>query len=162
MSEVFMGQLRSRSIPRTGGHAFAREDGQIIVRGAVAQVIQRPTGYRRLWLPVRRWTYVHVAVCEAWHGPQPAPGHQVDHEDRDRTNNRPENLSWVTPHYNYSRRKLMRGPDHPFARFDAPTVRAIRKLAEEGTGHRRIARAYGVHHSTISNLVHRRTYTEIV
>lgn len=48
----------------------------------------------------RKHYYVHILVCTAFHGPRPSPKHQVDHINRDRWDNRPENLRWVTPHEN--------------------------------------------------------------
>lgn len=44
--------------------------------------------------------WFHILVCTAFHGPRPSPRHQVDHINRDRFDNRPENLRWVTPHEN--------------------------------------------------------------
>lgn len=38
---------------------------------------------------------VHRLICEAFHGPCPA-GKEVDHRNRIRDDNRPENLHWVT------------------------------------------------------------------
>jgi len=49
----------------------------------------------------RRYMYVssipvHRIVATAFHGPQPAKDHVVDHIDTNQRNNRPENLRWVT------------------------------------------------------------------
>lgn len=38
---------------------------------------------------------VHFLVCQAFHGPRP-DGFEVNHKDGDRTNNRVDNLEWVT------------------------------------------------------------------
>lgn len=50
------------------------------------------TGYMLLASTIR----VHQVVCTAFHGPAPEPNLVVDHKDTNRSNNRPENLSWVT------------------------------------------------------------------
>ena len=40
---------------------------------------------------------VHILVCEAFHGPKPSGKNlSVDHEDRNRSNNRADNLRWAT------------------------------------------------------------------
>lgn len=39
---------------------------------------------------------VHRIVATAFHGPEPSKSHVVDHKDRNRQNNRPDNLRWVT------------------------------------------------------------------
>lgn len=44
--------------------------------------------------------WFHILVCTAFHGPRPSPKHQVDHINRNRFDNRPENLRWVTPREN--------------------------------------------------------------
>lgn len=45
----------------------------------------------------RLTVHIHVAVCTAFHGPKPTPRHQVAHLNGDPTDNRAENLAWVTP-----------------------------------------------------------------
>jgi hypothetical protein len=40
---------------------------------------------------------VHKLVALAFHGPQPSSRHSVDHINRDRTDNRAENLRWACP-----------------------------------------------------------------
>jgi len=39
---------------------------------------------------------VHELICTAFHGPKPDWATSVNHIDRDRTNNKPENLEWST------------------------------------------------------------------
>lgn len=43
---------------------------------------------------------VHVAVCETFHGPRPAPRCEVRHLNGVSTDNRVSNLSWGTHHQN--------------------------------------------------------------
>jgi hypothetical protein len=67
-------------------------------------------GYLRLVLnryAVRTGFYVHQLVACAFIGPCPA-GMEVDHIDRDVTNNRVENLRYVTHAENLSRRMWRR------------------------------------------------------
>lgn len=40
--------------------------------------------------------FVHILICEAFHGPKPNPTDTVDHINRDHKDNRPENLRWVS------------------------------------------------------------------
>lgn len=47
--------------------------------------------------------YVHTLVALAWLGKPKAEGMEVDHLDGDKTNNRPENLEWVTREENRKR-----------------------------------------------------------
>lgn len=39
---------------------------------------------------------VHATVCEAFHGPKPAPEYEARHLDGNRRNNRADNLAWGT------------------------------------------------------------------
>lgn len=61
-------------------------------------------GYRRIGLyrdGKVSSKFVHRIVCEAFHGPRPFDGAEVDHIDADPANNRPDNLRWVSGKQNY-------------------------------------------------------------
>lgn len=58
---------------------------------------------KRNYLVVNLWRngagktcYVHRIVCEAFHGPAPAPRTDCAHGDGDRSNNRESNLRWAS------------------------------------------------------------------
>lgn len=53
-------------------------------------------GYREVSLGARNRFPVHQLVCRAFHGEPPTPQHEPNHKDSDRTNNRADNLEWVT------------------------------------------------------------------
>ncbi|WP_374607263.1 HNH endonuclease signature motif containing protein [Thermomonas sp.] len=59
-------------------------------------------GYVRIWISRRDYRYAHRIVAEACHGQIPA-GHQVDHLNGIKSDNRPTNLEIVTPLENTSR-----------------------------------------------------------
>ena len=40
--------------------------------------------------------WVHILVCEAFHGPRPSPKHEVRHKNGISSDNRAENLEWGT------------------------------------------------------------------
>lgn len=150
-----------RIVPGTGGLAEADEGGRLFVRGLPTTPRLRPTGYLEQWLPGLGRIGVHQAVCLAWHGPPPIAGAHVDHDDRDRTNNAPSNLSWATPTANYGRRVLKRGPAHPNATLGAREVRIARSLHSDGVACPVIARALGVSRSTAWRAATGRTYAVV-
>jgi hypothetical protein len=57
--------------------------------GYPAVKVKLPDGKTRKML-------IHREVCEAFHGPKPSPLHEVRHLNGDRSDNRPDNLSWGT------------------------------------------------------------------
>lgn len=63
-------------------------------------------GYKFVVLQVngkQKWIGVHRLVCCAFHGAPPSPNHQPDHINGNKSDNRPENLEWVTPKENVRR-----------------------------------------------------------
>jgi hypothetical protein len=94
---------------------------------------------------------VHNLVLEAFAGPRPE-GHEADHIDFDRANNRLENLRWLPRNKNRGRirRELLpRGERKAQAVLDTAAVEAIR--ASDDTL-RSLAARYGVSHGHISQV----------
>lgn len=76
-----------------------------LLRGRVLKPKYAPCGYLQVALSAenkQRYAYIHTLVCEAFIGPRPSKGHQVDHINADRTDNRLSNLRWVTVKENHS------------------------------------------------------------
>lgn len=100
-----MSTLVEKPIPGMNGF-FAREDG--IIRGPNGIMRMRPNncGYDQIWLrnPMNKkqiYKLVHRLVAKAWvHNPCPETFGIVDHIDHDPSNNKPENLRWVTQQLN--------------------------------------------------------------
>ncbi len=74
-------------------------------RGVKKAPVPSPTGYCRVMVKGKNY-YVHRLVCEAFWGPPPAPGLQVDHKDGTKSNNHYLNLEWVTNAVNIKRSYL--------------------------------------------------------
>lgn len=75
------------------------------LRGRVLKPKYASCGYLQVALSAenkQRYAYIHTLVCEAFIGPRPSKGHQVDHINADRTDNRLSNLRWVTTKENHA------------------------------------------------------------
>ena len=99
---------------------------------------------------------VHRLVLGAFHGPCP-PRHEAAHQNGARTDNRAENLRWMTPQENSWQRlehgTLHRGLQVHNARLSEGDVMAIRTLASQKRPHREIAVAFGITVPYVSKLV---------
>lgn len=120
-----------------------------------------PAGSARQYLYVqlgtRRKVGVHVLVCEAFHGPQPSPLHEVAHRDGRSANSATDNLRWALHRENVEDQRghgtlhapVYHGGDHPRAKLTPAIVSQlrVRKLVrgEAVT----LAKRHGVHPSTI-------------
>ena len=68
-------------------------------------------GYPRVWIGSkknRREHYVHTVIAVCYLGEKPQ-GYQTDHINSIRTDNRVENLQYITPQQNYQKRKTING-----------------------------------------------------
>lgn len=135
-----------------------RELVAIVGKTGYAQITIRPEGRRGR----PRLVKVHRVVAEAWLGPAPSPRHVVNHKNGVKTDNRAENLEWVTPAENTRhahRLGLMpsqKGEANPAARLTEEAVRRIRSLYQPRHpryGARPLARELGVHHTTVLRAV---------
>lgn len=108
---------------------------------------------------------VHRLVLETFVGPRPK-GMECRHfPDRNKSNNRPSNLSWGTKSQNMQDRVVhgtdSRGEKHGRAKLSWKKVRKIRKLYIRGKyGQRKLAKRYGVALRTISTIVHNLAWKE--
>lgn len=70
-------------------------------------------------------------VCAAFHGPPPTPAHHADHINRDRADDRPENLRWLEPAENRRLRQHPQGERHWNSKLSAEDVARIRSSTED-------------------------------
>jgi len=112
-----------------------------------------------------RSLYVHRVVCEAFHGTQ--PGYWCNHKDGIRTNNRSDNLEWLSPKQNEhhaiaSLGKSNAGERNGQAKLTAQQVRAMRFLHESGEySIIDLASMFKIARRTAANIVARRSWVSV-
>ena len=141
---------RIRGLPRF----VQRGNHKLFVRGRIIRTPAKSNGYLHFKLAngdESTYPTVHQCVAAAFLGPCP-PGHEINHKDGDKTNNRPSNLEYVTAKANIQhafRRGLQRiGESSPHARLTEDDVRAIRAARGKLTA-KELAKRYGVSHEYI-------------
>jgi hypothetical protein len=107
---------------------------------------------------------VHALVAEAFIGPRP-DRHDINHKDRDKGNNRPENLEYVTHRENqkHSHRMYVAGVG---GRMGAPKlnesqVSEMRRLHVAGVKGRAIAKQFGVSEASASMIVNYKSWHHV-
>lgn len=107
----------------------------------------------------RRQVYVHILVCEAFHGPRP-DGMEVAHGDGDKMNAAAANLRWATKLENYADKKLhgtaMTADRSPGAKLSWDLVNEIRSLSN--VKRKELAARYEVSASTIRSIINGRSW----
>lgn len=104
---------------------------------------------------------IHVLVAEAFIGPRPS-GMWVNHKDSVRSNNRAENLEWVTPSENNlhayrtgnKKPSAAMGSNHPRSKLNEEVAQEIRsRYQAEKIGMARLAKQYGVTKVVVRNIL---------
>lgn len=111
------------------------------------------------------YALVHRLVLEAFVGPCP-PGMECRHLDGDGGNNRPENLKWGTHQENEDDKKRHatrpKGSGHVHAKITEDDVREMRRLHEAGgITQLAIARRFGLHPTTVNDIVNRKRWLHV-
>lgn len=95
----------------------------------------------------QRSLQVHSLVLRAFAG-EPTKGMQAAHLNGERTDNRLNNLCWVTCRENNAHKlkhgTQYRGEDHPNSKYTAQHVRQIKKLYQRGHSRKEICEQLGL------------------
>jgi hypothetical protein len=110
--------------------------------------------------------YVHQLVCEAWHGEKPADDYSVDHIDRNRGNNIPDNLRWASREEQNANRVLNpnKGSKSNLSKLQEQDVRDIRAMydgIENPPTYHSVGEQYGVDEATIRKIVTRKNWKHL-
>jgi|SRR5882672_23115 len=164
-----------RVVPNTDGRCEVSSFGR--VRGVKRYPLTADltkAGYPRLRLSIGPKNapsfYVHRLVAATFIGPIPI-GYEVNHIDGNKTNNRPENLEYVTRKENiqHAINVLKRdwksprngGSQHGMSKLTETNVVQIREMRAKGIKLQEIARAFGVNVPSVSLICNRKTWTHI-
>jgi hypothetical protein len=104
----------------------------------------------------RKWMRFHRLVCEAFHGPAPE-GCVVDHRNRDKLDNRAENLWWVSWAENNAKDQF--GEAGSNAKL---TEKEVREILRDPRSYGELGKVYGVHRLTIRDVKKNRTWRHVV
>lgn len=101
--------------------------------------------------------YAHHLVMYYFVGARPSIEFEIDHIDRDPTNNQKSNLRFL--HYTENR---LRGNDHPNAKLTAEKVVIIRQMANlTGYTQKQIGNFFGVSNQTISKITRGQRWSHV-
>lgn len=112
---------------------------------------------------------VAVLVAEAFIGPRPN-GHEINHKDGNKLNDRPENLEWVTHQENglhswrIGTHKAVPnyGVKNGNSVLDSSKVKHIRELYATGLhSHKSLGKMFDVDATTIGQIVNRKTWQNV-
>lgn len=140
--------------------------GSIVVPWTKGQKYPMVILYRatETWGVRENWPVAaHRVIAEAWLGPMPAPGWEVDHVDGDRSDLRPEKLEWVPPGENIRRAVARghRGEKRYNAKLTEEKVREIWALRSQGLSATAIADQVGASESSVCHVLGGRNWKHL-
>lgn len=163
---------RIRSLPRT----ITRKDGKPLrIPGQIMLTRPNNRGYPRATLSHegrRQWYTVHTLIAAAFLPKPDGPigcavnEYHVNHKDGDKTNNRIENLEYVTALENmrHARRTGLLnvvGIKNGRSKIGPVDVREIRALYDQGTIQAEIALRFGIDQTQVSRIIRRESWSHI-
>jgi len=109
---------------------------------------------------------VHSLVMEVWHGNRPE-GLVINHKDGVKTNNKNENLEYVTISRNTKHSfeigtQCNKGINHSQAKMNDDTVRKIRLLKSTGLSNREVSEELGISRGMVSNVSCGRNWSHVI
>lgn len=137
-------------------------------KGRTLVPIRNVSGYLRVAIfpPPKRCVFVHKLVAEAFIGHRPH-GKQINHVNGNKSDNRVENLEYITPSENM-RHALVNGfhpPIHGVHQWRSvlsdAKVKRIRELRKAGKKLNELAEMFGVTFSNISNVCRRVSWKHV-
>lgn len=100
-----LGRIRAKE--RVTTSVWGRKNGEkrTVIRKWKPIIVHQHKAFNYLSVQIKHTSYfVHRFICECWYGM--ATDMQAHHIDEDRYNNKPSNLSWVTPSGNMNANDL--------------------------------------------------------
>ena len=160
------GQLPRMAVVAGFSRYAVTEDGQIINRKTRRVLRQYLNNWGYSYVGIiddtgkQRWKRVHRIVLAAF-TPNPEGYSECHHIDSDKTNNHLLNLQWVTHKQNllHWRDFISTKPDSHF-RLTMADATVIRKRYAEGCTQAELAEDYGVHVSTVADVLRNRTWND--
>jgi hypothetical protein len=108
----------------------------------------------------RKFRYIHGLVLEAFAGPRPTKQHTANHKNFVTTDNRLENLEWLT-HQENCQYSGAAGRLGNFAKLNPEKVKIIREMSANGMSVRTLAERFGVCVNTIWNIHKRKIWKHV-